>query len=77
MDLKLAEIAKTEGAKAALDDIEKEHAKSAEIDITTDGVVEGDINVTGWKGLTFTGFVKAPVKSLKQVVGGLRISKKW
>lgn len=73
-ELNIGQIVKDQGSKAALDQIEKEKANEVDVEVTTDGNVEAEINAP-WKGFTVTGFVRAPIKTIKQVAAGIRVSK--
>lgn len=81
-NLTLLEQGKKAAAKEALDHLESGD-KEIQIEATTDGAVEADVNVpitagpTWLKGGLFTTFVQTNVKKLKDTVGGFRISKKF
>lgn len=77
MPLNIGQIVKEQGSKAALDQIEKE-GQSVEVEATTAGEIEADINAPLKKGLFFdtvTAFVKAPIKTLGQTSAGIRLKK--
>jgi len=76
MPLNIGQIVKEQGSKAALDDIEAEKSKELDIEASTDGTAEASINAP-WHGFTVTGFVKAPIKTMKNVAAGIRLSKRF
>lgn len=74
-NLTLLEAGKKAAAKAALDEVEQ-GAKELQVEATTAGEIEASINAPV-KGFTVSAFVKAPIKTLKQAVAGVRVSKKF
>jgi hypothetical protein len=74
-NLTLLEAGKKAAAKAALDALEHGE-KELQIEATTAGDVEASIHAPV-KGFTVSAFVKAPIRTLKQAVAGVRLSRKF
>lgn len=74
-NLTILKAGKKAATKAALDALEQGD-KELQVEATTAGEIEASINAPV-KGFTVTGFIKAPIKTLKQAVAGVRVSKKF
>lgn len=75
-NLTLLEQGRKSVVQAALEEVATGE-KEMIVEATTAGTIDASINVPVKGGFTVSAFVKAPIKTLKQAVAGVRVSKKF